>query len=142
MVAPYPLSESATLPVSPEVAFDTVLAAPLEDILGERVGLIPAITGCRGQDGAWGTVGQTRVIEMADGGWLSSWWNQAMNCEMPACATSPTCERSSAESSRYHRRCSSIRRDARVARSPALRSTAREVSSLGCCRDRVLTWPA
>ena len=68
MVAPYPLSESATLPVSPEVAFDTVLAAPLEDILGERVGLIPAITGCRGQDGAWGTVGQTRVIEMADGG--------------------------------------------------------------------------
>jgi hypothetical protein len=68
MVSPYRLAESATLPVSPELAFDAVLAAPLEDILGVRVGLIPAITGCTGQDGPWGTVGQARTIEMADGG--------------------------------------------------------------------------
>jgi hypothetical protein len=67
MVAPYVLSESAVLPVSPEAAYDAVLAAPLEDILGSRVGLVPAITGCAGQDGPWGTVGQTRTIEMSDG---------------------------------------------------------------------------
>ena len=68
MVAPYRVSESATLPVPPEVAYDVLMAAPLEEILGVRVGLIPAITGSRGHDGPWGTVGQTRVIEMSDGG--------------------------------------------------------------------------
>lgn len=67
MVAPYVLAESAVLPVTPETAYDAVLAAPLEDILGTRVGLLPAITGATGQDGGWGTVGQTRTIEMSDG---------------------------------------------------------------------------
>src|SRR5215212_5387963 len=68
MVASYSMSESATLAVPPDVAYDALMAAPLEEILGFRTGLIPAITGCSGQDGPWGTVGQTRVIEMADGG--------------------------------------------------------------------------
>ena len=67
MVATYVLSESAVLPVTPEAAYDAVLDAPLEAILGKRVGLVPAITGCTGQDGRWGTVGQTRTIEMSDG---------------------------------------------------------------------------
>ena len=68
MVAPYPVSESAVLPTTPEGAYDAVVSAPLEEILGVRVGLIPAIIGCSGQDGPWGTVGQTRTIEMSDGG--------------------------------------------------------------------------
>jgi hypothetical protein len=68
MVAPYLLSETETLPGTPEAAYDAVVNAPLEEILGVRVGLIPAITGCTGQDGPWGTVGQTRTVEMADGG--------------------------------------------------------------------------
>lgn len=68
MVATYVLSESATLPGTPDAAYDAVLDAPLEEILGHRAGLIPPITGCSGQDGPWGTVGQTRTIEMADGG--------------------------------------------------------------------------
>jgi hypothetical protein len=68
MAAPYLLSESAVLSTTPEGAFDAVLASPLEEILGVRAGLVPAITGCSGQDGPWGTVGQTRTIEMADGG--------------------------------------------------------------------------
>ena len=67
MVATYVLSESAVLPVTPEAAYDAVLDAPLEAILGKRGGLVPAITGCTGQDGRWGTVGQTRTIEMSDG---------------------------------------------------------------------------
>ena len=70
MPASYPVSESATLAVPPDVAYDALLAAPLEEILGFRTGLIPAITGCSGQDGPWGTVGQTRVIETSDGGQL------------------------------------------------------------------------
>ncbi len=68
MAAPFLVSESATLTVPPDVAYDALMAAPLEEILGFRTGVIPAITGCSGQDGAWGTVGKTRVIEMADGG--------------------------------------------------------------------------
>ena len=67
MVATYLLSESAVLPGTPDAAYAAVLDAPLEAILGVRVGLIPAITGCTGQDGPWGTVGQTRTIEMSDG---------------------------------------------------------------------------
>ena len=67
MVAPYQLAESAVLPVSAEAAYDAVLAAPLEDILGVRVGLVPAITGTTGPDEPWGTVGQTRTITMSDG---------------------------------------------------------------------------
>ena len=67
MAATYQLSESATLPTTPEAAYDAVVSAPLEDILGARVGLVPAITGCTGQHGPWGTVGQTRTITMSDG---------------------------------------------------------------------------
>ena len=67
MTAPYLLSSSTVVPVSPDAAFDAVLAAPLEDLFAERAGLIPPIRECRGQEGAWGTVGQTRTIVLADG---------------------------------------------------------------------------
>jgi len=67
MTAPYLLSSSTVVPVAPDAAFDAILAAPLEDLFAERAGLIPPIRECQGQDGAWGTVGQTRTIVLADG---------------------------------------------------------------------------
>ena len=48
---------------------------------------------------------------------------------MPAWATRPTHDRSSAESARYHSWLASIRRIAALARSPLLRSTRRRVAS-------------
>jgi len=68
MTSSYDVAASAVLPVTEEVAYDTVLAAPLEEILGQRSGVIPGIARAEGQDGDWGTVGQTRTIVMTDGG--------------------------------------------------------------------------
>jgi hypothetical protein len=68
MTSSYDVSASAVLDVTPEVAYDAVMAAPLEEILGQRSGLIPGIARCEGQDGAWGTVGQTRTIVTTDRG--------------------------------------------------------------------------
>lgn len=68
MPAPYLLSSSTVVPVSPDVAFDGVLAAPLEELFPHRSGPIPPVKECRGQEGAWGTVGQTRTVVLADGG--------------------------------------------------------------------------
>lgn len=67
MVAPYLLSSSTVVPTSPEVALQGVLDAPLEDLFTQRGGLIPAIKECTGQDGPWGTPGQTRTVVLADG---------------------------------------------------------------------------
>ena len=68
MTSSYDVSASAVLDVAPEVAYDAVMAAPLEEILGKRSGLIPGIVRTEGQDGPWGTVGQTRTIVTSDGG--------------------------------------------------------------------------
>ncbi len=68
MPAPYLLSSSTVVPVAPEVAYDAVLAAPLEELFPHRSGAIPPVKECRGQLGDWGTVGQTRTVVLADGG--------------------------------------------------------------------------
>jgi hypothetical protein len=68
MASSYDVSASAVLDATPEVAYDTVMAAPLEELLGRRSGPIPGIARMEGQDGPWGTVGQTRTIVMTDGG--------------------------------------------------------------------------
>jgi hypothetical protein len=68
MTAPYVVSSSSVLPATPEVAYDAVLGAPLEQILGDRSGPIPPVRECRGQDGAWESAGQTRTIVLGDGG--------------------------------------------------------------------------
>jgi hypothetical protein len=52
---------------TPEAAFDAVLAAPLPELFNTRSGPIPPIRECTGQEGAWGTVGQTRTVVLADG---------------------------------------------------------------------------
>lgn len=67
MSAPYLLSSSTVVPVPPDVAYDGVVDAPLEELFSHRAGLIPSIRECRGQDGPWGSVGQTRTVVLADG---------------------------------------------------------------------------
>jgi hypothetical protein len=68
MTAPYLLTASATLPAEPGAAYDELVAAPLEDLLGDRSGPIPPVRECRGQVGSWGQAGQTRTIVLGDGG--------------------------------------------------------------------------
>lgn len=68
MSAPYLLTSSRVVGVTPEIAFDGVLASPLPELFSERSGPIPPIRECTGQDGDWGTVGQTRTVVLADGG--------------------------------------------------------------------------
>ncbi|HET9423345.1 MAG TPA: SRPBCC family protein [Nocardioides sp.] len=68
MSSPYLLSSSTVVGATPEAAFDGVLAAPLPELFVERSGPIPPIRECTGQEGAWGDVGQTRTVVLADGG--------------------------------------------------------------------------
>ena len=68
MVAPYLLSSSTVVPVTPEVAQAGILDAPLPELFSSRSGPIPPIKECTGQDGAWDTVGKTRTVVLADGG--------------------------------------------------------------------------
>lgn len=68
MAAPYLLSSSTVVPVSPEVAYDAVMNAPLEELFPHRAGAIPPVKECTGQVGAWDTAGQTRTVVLADGG--------------------------------------------------------------------------
>lgn len=67
MTEPYLLSSSTVVPALPDAAFDAILSAPLEELFSERAGLIPPVRECQGQEGAWGSVGQTRTIVLADG---------------------------------------------------------------------------
>jgi hypothetical protein len=68
MTAPYQLTASTVIAGRPEDAYDALVAAPLEELLGDRSGPIPPVKECRGQDGPWGQVGQTRTIVLGDGG--------------------------------------------------------------------------
>lgn len=68
MTSPVLLSASRVQAIGVEDAFDRVLPAPLEQLFARRFLALPPIRRVTGQVGAWGTVGQTRVIETADGG--------------------------------------------------------------------------
>ena len=68
MTTPYLLTASTVLNARPEDAYDALVDAPLEELLGDRSGPIPPVRECRGQDGPWGHVGQTRTIVLGDGG--------------------------------------------------------------------------
>jgi hypothetical protein len=67
MPTPYLLSTSSVVPAPPDTAFQTLLDAPLAELFPTRSLLIPPIRGCEGQQGAWGEVGQTRTVVLADG---------------------------------------------------------------------------
>ncbi len=62
------LEHSRVFPVPVEHAFDVLLTVPLPNLFRRRYFAIPAIREVRGQDGVWGTVGQSRTIVLADGG--------------------------------------------------------------------------
>ncbi len=68
-------------------------------------------------------------------GWAWSPPNQSRNEVMPACATSPTHERSSADSDRYHSWSVSICCTAAAPRSPAARATRARVAADGVGRE-------
>jgi hypothetical protein len=68
VTTPLQLEQSRTYPATVEAAYAAVLAVPLERIFSRRFAAIPPIREVRGQTGAWGSVGQTRQIVLADGG--------------------------------------------------------------------------
>jgi hypothetical protein len=68
MTTPLRLEISRAVPVTVEQAWDAVLPAPLERIFSRRYGALPPVRTVRDQDGAWGRVGQTRTVVLADGG--------------------------------------------------------------------------
>ena len=63
---PLQLTRSRTYPVPVGRAYDVVLSLPLSDLFSRRYAALPSIREVRDQDGAWGTVGQTRTILRAD----------------------------------------------------------------------------
>jgi hypothetical protein len=65
--SPYVLTSSTLVEAAPEAAFDGVLAAPLAELFSDRAGPIPPVRECTGQEGEWGTVGQTRTVVLDDG---------------------------------------------------------------------------
>jgi hypothetical protein len=68
MTAPYLLTSSSVVPVPPEVAFQGILDAPLDQLFPNRSGPIPPVARCEGRDGPWGvTVGQSRTVVLGDG---------------------------------------------------------------------------
>ena len=62
------LSESRTVPVPPDDAFAATLPKPLAQLFSSRSGPIPPIRETREQPATWDTVGQSRLIVLADGG--------------------------------------------------------------------------
>jgi Polyketide cyclase / dehydrase and lipid transport len=68
MGRPVAVEQSRAIPVDVQRAFDVTLPVPLTTIFCRRFALLPPIRQVRGQDGPWGTVGQTREVVTADGG--------------------------------------------------------------------------
>ena len=64
------MQASRYVPVDPEHAFDVLLVAPLPAIFDRRYAAMPPVREVRGQEGEWGTVGQTRTVATTDGGTL------------------------------------------------------------------------
>jgi hypothetical protein len=62
------MEQSRAIPVDIQRAFDLTLPAPLTTIFCRRYAILPPIREVRGQDGAWGQIGQTRVVVTTDGG--------------------------------------------------------------------------
>jgi len=63
---PHFVSASRRYAATPEVVFDALMAAPLEELLDKRVGPIPAVRDTT--KGDWAAAGDQRTIKTADGG--------------------------------------------------------------------------
>jgi hypothetical protein len=68
MSTSHEVQESRAVPVPVEQAYGFVLPEPLPTIFDRWYGPIPPVKEVTGQDGDWGTVGQSRTIHTADGG--------------------------------------------------------------------------
>ena len=68
MPTPIELHARRSIPVGVDAAYDAVLPMPLPRIFSRRFLALPPIREVRDQAGAWGTVGQTRTIVLADRG--------------------------------------------------------------------------
>jgi hypothetical protein len=62
------VQQSRVIPVGVEVAFSGTLPIPLPTIFNRWYGPIAPVAEVREQKGAWGTVGQTRVVALRGGG--------------------------------------------------------------------------
>lgn len=68
MATPVTVEQSRSIPVEVQHAFDVTLTAPLATIFSRRHVVLPPVKEVRDQEGAWGRVGQTRVVVTSDGG--------------------------------------------------------------------------
>ena len=69
MVSPYPVSSSRAVPAPPAETFTHTLRLPLPEMFSRRyLALPPVVRVEQRSPGPWGTVGQARVIHLADGG--------------------------------------------------------------------------
>lgn len=62
------VQQSRVIPVGVDEAFAGTLPIPLTTIFSRWYGPIPPVAEVRGQQGAWGTVGQTRVLAFKGAG--------------------------------------------------------------------------
>lgn len=67
MGAAHLVSSSADFAVAPEVAYDALVAAPLEELFTQRSGPIPPVARCEDPRGTWGEPGASRRVVLADG---------------------------------------------------------------------------
>ena len=68
MATPITIESSRAIPVGLQQAFEGTLPLPLTTIFSRRFALLPPIREVRGQHGAWGQSGQSRMIITSDGG--------------------------------------------------------------------------
>jgi hypothetical protein len=61
---------SRLVAVEPTAAFDRLIAARLPEIFTRRYAAFPSVQEVTDEPDGWGTVGQTRTIQLADGGRL------------------------------------------------------------------------
>lgn len=71
MLWPRHVTQSRTVPVEVDHAFEGVLRAPLASVMSRRFGPFPPVREVRDEPPSWGEVGQTRTIVTSDGGSLN-----------------------------------------------------------------------
>ncbi|WP_375431872.1 SRPBCC family protein [uncultured Friedmanniella sp.] len=68
MPTPTTVRRTGSIAAPVEAVFEATLSLPLPQLYARRYGPMPPIVEVRDQQGAWETIGQTRVFVTADGG--------------------------------------------------------------------------
>ena len=69
MAAPYPVASSRAVPASYDETYHHTITLPLTELFSRRYLAVPPVKRVEQLDpGEWGTVGQRRIIHLADGG--------------------------------------------------------------------------